>query len=493
MNKELGKWVGGALATSLVATGCATNLAKVNEEKMATGPNILFILSDDHNYDSLACAGNSQIKTPHLDQLASEGVLFKEAHFRGAICGAPCMPSRAQLMTGRDLYEINREGSYISDEHETLPETLLGEGYDTFHTGKWHNGPASFARSFVYGENILFGGMGNQYAMPMHQFNKRGSYPWGASCRKEKDHATDLIANSAIEYIQNYESDRPFFAYVAFTAPHDPREAPQKYHEMYPPESIEISPDFLPMPRVKTGELHIRDEVLDAYPRTHEIYQKHTSDYYAMITHMDDAIGQIIATLKEKGLYENTIIIYSADNGLSVAGRHGLMGKQHVYDESIRIPLIFAGPGVPKGEVSEVACYLQDIFPTLCDLTGLQIPETVTFGRSLKPLFDGSPYNEREVLFSAYKTYSRTVKVDDWKLIAWNVDSVQTFELFNLADDPYEMNDLSKLPEYQEKVKELEVILVDEMKKAGDIADYNKPHWGFPTEVFWSDALNFFP
>lgn len=482
-----------AVASTIATAGCSSSpIAVANPNIIPDSPNVLFLFTDDQTFDALGCMGNEVVQTPNLDLLAKEGALFTQAHIRGGICGAVCMPSRAQMLTGRDLYEIKGEGGYIPEEHITLPETFLQSGYETFGTGKWHSGKESFARSFFNGENIFFGGMGDQFAMPLHSFDPRGKYSRSPD-RRTKEHATELFADSAINFIENYQSERPFFAYVSFTSPHDPRTAPKEYHDRYPVVDMPIPPDFMPNPPYDTGELEIRDELLDVFPRTEANFQKHLATYYAMITQIDDKIGQLINALKKSGVYENTIIVFSSDNGLSIGGRHGLMGKQHLYDESIRVPLILAGPGIPKGIKSENRCYLQDLFPTLCALIGIELPPSVTFGKSLLPIFSDPNYQLREEMVFGYKTYMRAIKKDEWKLIAYNVNQIQSYQLFNLEDDPYEINDLANKEEFSEIQSNLITLLKEQMKAGGDMCDMDQPHWGFPNPVTWNEALSFFP
>ena len=158
-----------------------------------------------------------------------------------------------------------------------------------------------------------------------------------------------MVCNAAIDFIDKMDSDQPFFTYVSFLAPHDPRVMPERFKEMYKPEDMELPPNFMGGHPFDNGALHIRDEELAAFPRNPEEVKEHIAEYYAMITHLDYEIGRVIQKLEEKGLLENTIVVFAGDNGLAV-GQHGLFGKQSCYEHSNRVPLIFAGPGIPQGE-----------------------------------------------------------------------------------------------------------------------------------------------
>lgn len=496
--QRIGSSVAAVLAAGTLFGGCAGGAvtspgnrgAVVPAELYGEGPNILFLLADDLNYDSVGAAGNSVVRTPHIDSIAEKGTRFTQAHIRGSICGAVCMPSRAMIMTGKDLYDVHKEGAYIPAEDTTLPEHLLEAGYRTFGTGKWHNGREAYARSFSDGGNIFFGGMADHYATPVHDFDPRGRYR-GAADRPDR-HSSELFADAAVDFLQEHTDERPFMMFVSFTAPHDPRTAPQRWHDAYPLESIPVGPDFLPSPPFDTGELDIRDENLAPFPRTHEIYREHHSGYYAMISHMDEQIGRILGALAETGKADNTIIVITSDNGLSV-GRHGLMGKQHLYEESIRVPLILAGPGIPDGEVRDASCFLQDIFPTLCDLTGLEKPQSLTFGRSLVPSLAEAKLRGREEMVFGYKNLMRGIKRDSWKLVLYNVNGVQSRQLFSLKDDPDEMKNLAGVEAHHQTESEMEQLLYQKMRSNGDFCDPDSRYWGHKWRLSWDEALKLYP
>ncbi len=280
-------------------------------------------------------------------------------------------PSRAMLNTGRNLYHVPLD----CGDYPTMPQTLREVGYTTFGTGKWHNQPASYARSFTDGGSIFFGGMSNHSEVPCHDFDSSGEY----SAERQyvgKSFSSELFSDAAINFLEGYEDEAPFYAYVSYTAPHDPRMAPREYANLYDPGAMEVPENFAPEHPFDNGELRIRDEMLAPFPRTPEIVQEHIAAYYAMITHVDAHLGRVLDALEATGRADNTIVVFAGDNGLAV-GQHGLFGKQSMYEHSIRVPLVMAGPGVPVGVTRGGACYLHDVFPTLCDLTGLDVPGSV--------------------------------------------------------------------------------------------------------------------
>lgn len=469
---------------TLFITACTSNCRMENQQK----PNIIFLLADDQRAGTISALGNSEIITPNLDKLVHEGVSFKNAYLAGAMNGAVCAPSRAMIMTGRSLFNIDPTGHTIDTMHTTLPKALSEAGYNTFHIGKWHNGHSAFMRSFTDGSKIFFGGMNSQYNVPTYEYSDTGDYQKDKLNAPSPKHSSELYADAGIQFLQNYNSENPFFLYIAFQAPHDPREMPEEYLALYDTSNITLPPNFMPLHPFDNGELDIRDEWLAAYPRTPHEIKANIAAYYAMITHLDAQIGRILNTLEEQGLSENTIIVYSGDNGLAV-GQHGLMGKQNLYEHSIKIPLIFSGKGIPKSIMREGFSYLYDIYPTLCEFAGVTIPSSVQ-GKSLKPSLNGESDVERESLFFSYKNFQRAIRKENWKLIQYNVAGEITTQLFNLETDPFEINNLSNNPECASKLNEMKEELRAQMKAFKDEADLDKPGWGVPVLPAWKDKAS---
>ncbi|TBL75310.1 sulfatase-like hydrolase/transferase [Paenibacillus thalictri] len=444
-------------------------------------PNILFIIADDHRSDSIGVYGNPHVRTPNLDRLAAEGVLFQSVYTMGGQTAALCVPCRASLLTGANAFRStvsNKEVTLAETEDRSLwelnpalailPEVLRQEGYRTFGTGKWHNGKAAFARSFSDGANIFFGGMGDHVGLPVHGYDLDGIYPQEAA-QMSSVFSSELFAETASDFIQSYESDEPFFLYVAFTAPHDPRTPPPGYSELYSPEGLPLPGNFMTEHPFDNGELQVRDEQLAVTPRQPEEIRRHLADYYSMITHMDEQIGRILHTLEASGRADDTIVVYTADHGLAL-GQHGLLGKQNLYEHSVHIPLVMRGPGLPQAAgIEALGCQI-DIFPTLCDLTGISCPQTAE-GRSLAPLLLGQAAAVRENVFAAYKSLQRMVRDDRWKLIRYyrsGGGGSERTQLFDLQADPWEVSDLSGESAHEPHLRRLEAQLLQWQRNVGD-------------------------
>ncbi len=436
---------------------------------MTNKPNIVILFTDDQRFDTIAALGNTEIHTPNMDALAARGAAFTQAHIPGGTSAAVCMPSRAMLHTGRTLFHIEREGQGISKQYTTLGEAFQHAGYRTFGTGKWHNGTGSYARSFTDGGNIFFGGMWDHWNVPMCDFDPTGAYDnqirftpnFMHSNQTTKvhcdyyasgGHSSEHLSNAAIDFIQAYDSASPFLMYVSYLAPHDPRSMPQRFKDMYDPAAIRLPANFMDQHPFEYGVSQIRDEKLAAYPREESEIRRHIAEYYAMITHLDEQIGRILAALEQSGKLDNTIIVLAGDNGLAV-GQHGLIGKQSHYEHSIRVPLLLSGPGIPAGLRLQQYVYLLDLFPTLCDLSGIAVPASVE-GKSLRPLLEDPTRSVRDSLYFAYCDLIRSVKDRRYKLIEY-AGAVRTTQLFDLVHDPEERHNLHGLPAYESTVQTL--------------------------------------
>ena len=448
-------------------------------------PNIIFLLADDQRNNTINALGNTEVITPNLDKLVNEGTSFKNAYIMGAMNGAVCAPSRAMIMTGRALFNIDPTGNTIDSTHTTMPKTLEKSGYHTFHVGKWHNGRPAFTNSFGDGSKIFFGGMHSQYNVPTYEFDQGEDYSKERMNELSPKHSSELYADAGVEFLENYKSEKPFFMYMAFQAPHDPRQMPQEYLDKYDTTNITLPKNFKPQHPFDNGEIDIRDEWLAGYPRTKAEVKANIAAYYAMITHLDAQIGRVLKTLEEKGMMENTIIVFSGDNGLAV-GQHGLFGKQNLYEHSINVPLVFKGPGIPKGKTNRNFAYLFDIYPTLGAIAGADIPSTVQ-GKNLLPSILNDDEETRSSLFFAYKNFQRAARKGEWKIIKYNVGNVITTQLFNVESDPFENTNLANNESYKEILVKMTKVLEDEMAVNKDASMLNEPSWGVPVLEAWKD------
>ncbi len=451
-------------------------------------PNILFIFADDQTYEGINALGNSEVITPNLDKLAESGVTFTHAYNMGGWNGAICVASRAMLNTGRFLWRANEsQKNYTNMKADRQFWSLLMEdaGYDTYMTGKWH---VQMPADSIF-QNVRHVRPGMPPSVP-EAYNRPQSpgdttwLPWhtqyGGYWSGGK-HWSEVVGDNAIDYLDMaQQSENPFFMYLAFNAPHDPRQSPKRFVDMYPLENISVPENYMELYPYKDSigcGPGLRDERLAPFPRTEYSIKVHRQEYYAIITHMDEQIGRIIAHLKETGQDKNTYILFSADHGLSV-GHHGLVGKQNMYDHSMRVPLIVVGPDIPENEKRDMQVYLQDIMATSLDLAGVEKPEYVEFN-SLMPMIDKSAqkssYSE---IYGAYTKLQRMVRTNDYKLIVY--PKAKKILLFDLNNDPLEMYDLSENDSYKEIKKELIVKLKKEMEMMDDPLDL---HPYFP-EIF---------
>jgi arylsulfatase A-like enzyme len=425
----------------------------------ADRPNIIFLCSDDQRFDTIRALGNPVIETPNLDRMVGSGFTFTHAYCMGSMQGAVCVPSRAMFLSGRSLFRINEQLNGIP----TWPETFRKGGYHTVGIGKWHNGPASYARSFDAGGPIFFGGMGDQNSVNVQSFDPSGKYP-KANLRVETKYSTTLFTDAAVDFVDGYRDEKPFFLYVTFTVPHDPRTPPKGYETKYDPARIPLPNNYLPKHQFNNVELLVRDEKLLGWPRTEEQIRQELSNYYAMITHLDSEVGRLLDTVQRRGFDKNTVVIFTSDHGLAI-GSHGLLGKQNLYEHSMRPPLILRGPGIPAGKRSDAFVYLFDLFPTACELCGVAPPSGVE-GKSLIPVMNGRQQKVRDTIFCAYRQVQRSVRNDRWKLIRY--PHINHIQLFDLKADPDEKQNLAADPTYADKVKEMMHLLEGQQRQYGD-------------------------
>ncbi|OHX64687.1 sulfatase-like hydrolase/transferase [Flammeovirga pacifica] len=444
----------------------------INHKTSLQKPNIVFVFADDQREGTINHLGNNEVITPNLDRLAEEGMSFSNTYIMGSFSGAVCQPSRAMLLTGKKLNNLTKSGAILPEQDTLLGETLQSAGYNCFGIGKYHNDPASYVRGFNEGQDVYFGGMFDQWNVPLHSregaknFKKfarpvlknyrksnklsheQGEYVYGGK------HSADIFTEGTIEYIKNYDSEKPFFVYTSFMTPHDPRSTHQRYFDMYDTVNISLPDNFLPEHPFNNGELRIRDEKTAGFPRRASEIKEHIRDYYALITHNDEKLGQIVQALKEKGVYDNTIIIYSGDNGLAI-GQHGLMGKQNLYEHSTNVPLIISGGNIKKNVRTKAMVYLTDLYPTICEIVGINIPHSVE-GISFQSVLENKEKEHRPYIFTSYRSSQRAIRNQEYKLIKYHVKGEPKREqLFDMQNDPYETNNLYGNQEYAKVYNEL--------------------------------------
>ena len=411
--------------------------------------------------------------TPHLALMTEFGTRFRNAAHAGSPHPAVCAPSRAMLHTGRHYLRLPNSLVRPTDERDTQQPPLLGEllqkaGYRCVGIGKWHNGKAAYAKSFDDGGPIMFGGMSDHDAVPVQDFDPSGEYHAERTYTAD-GFSSDLFADAAVNIIREHHKtgdSRPLFLYVAFTAPHDPRTPPPPWDMRYPSEDVLLPPSYMPEHPFDNGALDIRDERLEAIPRMPEAIRRHWSDYFGMLSHMDACIGRIHEAVREADMGEDTLVIHTADHGLSL-GDHGLMGKQNLYEESLKVPLLMVGPGVPRLENVEAMVYQHSLCATLLEAAGVDPPPGQDFG-SLWPLLRGESDTIEQHMFSGYARVQRSVRDRQWKLIEYHVGENTFGQLFNMENDPEEFHNLITTPACRPVVDRLRAALRERLDESGD-------------------------
>lgn len=469
-------------------------LANLVHAAPSAKPNIIFLFTDDQAPDAIAAAaewGNdaSVIQTPNMDRLAADGTRFSRAYNMGAWNGAVCVASRSMLNTGRFLWHAR---AAEKDRYATMLEggrmwsqRMKAAGYQTYMSGKWHV-ESPVGRLFDHVTHVRQGmpsTVPSAYNRPPE--GKEDSWlPWDESHGgywAGGKHWSEVLADDADGFIkQAAAADKPFFMYLAFNAPHDPRQSPREFVERYPLDKIRMPENFLPlnphhqaMGLGPAGPNGMRDETLAPFPRTEIAIKTHRREYYALVTHLDVQIGRILDALESAGIAKNTYVILTADHGLAL-GRHGLLGKQSMFEHSLRVPFIIRGPGIPRGEVRNARIYLQDAMATTLDLAGADAAG-VDF-KSVMPLVRNERKIQYESIYGAFEAKSQRAVIDgDDKLVLY--PATRTALLFNLPGDPLEMRDLSAEPGASDTKRRLFVKLRALQRETGDTLDLAN---GFP-------------
>lgn len=479
--------------------------AKQEVEKGA--PNILFLFADDLSYEAVRALGNSTIETPNLDRLAARGASFTHAYNMGGWHGAICAASRTMLMSGRSLWPAwEAEQAFRKKDSTVMSQTwgriMARNGYDTYMSGKWHIvAPADYvfdeARHIRPGMprdswpafrkdkgKLLTEKNGNDLdlksIMPVgyHRPNDENDKSWSPSDTsfggfwQGGKHWSEVLRDDGLDYIEAAaKKDDPFFMYLAFNAPHDPRQAPQSFVDKYPLDKIKVPDNFMPLYPEKDSigcSPGLRDEALAPFPRTEYAVKTHIQEYYAIITHLDEQIGKILDALEASGKMDNTYIFFSADHGLSV-GNHGLIGKQNMYDHSVRVPLMIAGPDIPAGSKISEDVYLQDLMATGLEIAGIEKPEYVYFQSLLGMAKGTQKEGHLDAVYGAYRDLQRMIRKDGFKLVIY--PKAKKLKLFDINEDPKEITNLATDPVYHERMANMFLELMDLQTQMQDTLD----------------------
>ena len=476
------------LITILAATSVACITPTIAKER----PNFLFILTDDQAPQTLKAYGNTECDTPNINRLASEGITLDGAYHMGSWSGAVCTPSRHMIMSGRSVWHLpgNHAAAKTAGAPEdladyTIPAVFNRAGYDTMRTCKEGNSYEAANKKFTV----------------RHDASKREGTPEGGSAwhgDRVMDYLNERSKNGA---------KSPFLIYFGLSHPHDPRFGPEDLVERYGasnsgpveevnPKAPALPPNYLPAHPFPHGHPGLRDEekVQGVMKKRDEAtIRNELGREYACIENIDQQIGRVLTKLQEMGELENTYVFFTADHGIAV-GRHGLTGKQNLYEHTWRVPYIVRGPGIKPNTRGQGNIYLMDTLATLCDLAGIESPKT-NQGLSFRTVLEGEKESVRDVLYGVYcggtKPGMRSVRKGDWKLIKYDVldGKVRETQLFNLKENPEEylaehhdpavkkitgaepapgQRDLAEDPAYGEKLREMEALLLEQMKKHQD-------------------------
>ncbi len=406
----------------------------------AEKPNVIYLFTDDQRADTVGALGNKDIITPNIDRIANQGFIFNNAYNFGGNHAAVCIPARNMTMTGNTHFrfkgKMRDDGTGI-----TFPKQMKSLGYETWYLEKSGTANLPHIRTqFDHYEDIDM-----------------------ISVLASGHPAKDAITK-AINFIDKERDDnKPFFMYLGFPAPHDPRWAAQEYRDLYKQQDMKLPNNYQPVHKYDMGMMTVRDERLEKWPRTKEAIKRHIYDYYSIVSAIDKDIGRLLDYLERTGLDKNTIIVFSSDQGIAL-GSHGLMGKQNLYEATQKVPLFISGPNISKGQ-SDAFVYHHDILPTIVDMvSGNKLP-TID-GKSFKPIIEGKIAKVRNNIVLAYEKSQRTIRVGDFKL--YQLPLINITMLFNLATDPDEIANLADKAEYESKVIELLYQLRIEQEKLGD-------------------------
>lgn len=393
------------------------------------------------------------------------------------MCAHPlCVPSRAEILTGRASVAGSPFRADDADKTDTWPRAMRQAGYHTWYVGKWHSAGRPSAAG--YEETLaLYSGGGGAYPLsfPVDYAGREvtGYRGWvlqtddgrlfpalGVGLTPDVD---SVFADAAIAFLSR-RTDQPFFLQVNFTAPHDPLLLGPEDEAAYRSGDMPLPPNFLPRHPFDYGNIDGRDERLLPSPRTPHEVRRDIAAYYAVVSRLDAQVGRVLAALDRSGRREDTLVIFASDHGLAL-GSHGLRGKQNMYEHTVGVPLVFAGPGVPAGETHAAQCYLRDLFPTICDLAGVPTPAGLD-GRSLAPLLASHQDEVHPFAVGYFADSQRMIRTDRWKYV-WYPQAGRE-QLFDLVADPWEQADRSSDPDRIATKSDLRTRLLEWLAGHGD-------------------------
>ena len=468
----------------------------------AARPNILFIIADDQSpFDLQLYNPRATLETPNIDRLAAEGMVFDGAYHMGAWSGAVCTPSRHMIMSGRTVWHIPDRSRAPRNSNANNPQRVPPDLANSTMAAIFNRAGYRTMRTCKNGNSYE---AANKLFTVRHDATKRGG---------TAESGCAWHAEQVLNYLGDRESNKetePFLIYFGFSHPHDTRDGTPELLAKYgavnhkdkknvPPANPRLPPlpiNYLPKHPFPHGHPDLRDEVAVSgvwEKRDERTMRNELGRQFACGENIDIQIGRVLEKLQAMGELDNTYIFYTADHGMAI-GRHGLQGKQNLYEHTWRVPMIVKGPGISPGTRAVGNIYLLDVLGTLCDLAGIEPPSTVE-SRSFRPVLEGKQATMRDELYGVYsggtKPGMRCVRKGDWKLIKYDVleSTVRKTQLFNLKENPHEFlvehqaDDVVALtgvrpeahqvnladdPRFATQRAELEALLLSEMKRLDD-------------------------
>lgn len=439
----------------------------------AARPNVLVILTDDQRHDAMSCAGHPFLKTPHMDRLANEGTRFLNAFVTTSLCS----PSRASLLSGvyAHTHKVLNNFTDFPNDLPSYPRRLHEAGYETAYIGKWHMGEQSDDVRPGFDHWMSHQGQGNYFD---NEFNIDGKR------RIIKGYYTTVVTDHAVDWLKR-KRQKPFMMILGHKAPHGgPIQPEPKYEKTF---------DHQPIEKPKNVEVNASQPawLKESIPTWHGVggplyglkeYPRFVRSYLGTILSVDDSVGRVYDALKETGQLDNTLIVYTSDNGFAL-GEHGRVDKRTMYEESIRVPFLVRYPQLakPKSQVREMVLSL-DLAPSILDICGAKPLENI-HGASWKKLLAGDAAGWRTAFHYQYNYEAqfpftpnvRGIRTDDWKYIHYPHGDGQPdrhqAELYHLKDDPLEMKNLAGDAKYTAKLKEMQEQLLRLQKESGAVPD----------------------
>jgi choline-sulfatase len=430
--------------------------------KSAKRTNILFLMSDQHRWDFMGCAGHPLAQTPNMDRLAADGAMFDAAYCHWPVC----VPSRMSIITGRYARSHGTLGNAyaLPQDQQTIGGYLKTLGYQTAAIGKMHFVDEDQNHGFDYRVEKADYARDKGADIKNAKIRARSGKPWGISTQTEQETYEHYIADKTIEWLKN-NAGRPFCVWSSFSAPHPPFVSPENFYKLYEGK-VKVPPQPpAPNPFLKKSKQNWADLTDEEAPVV-------MTAYLANITMVDMNLGRVLKALKELGLAENTVVAYTSDHG-DMQWQHRRFGKMTMFDAAARIPLLLRyAPRVPRGIVRHEVVEQVDLYPTFCDMLDVPTPLSVQ-GRSLMPLLEGKAADWPNTAFIEMGS-SVVVRASRHKC---RFEGDKALELYDLEKDPQEWDNLIGKPGGEKIVADMRRLLKDwEERTRPDLRGKVTPH-----------------